>query len=191
MAAATDDNNLVRINMNALPLIGFPVSNRVPGPCLTIAEIFRPCIGAAWRLKFATLSIEMRIRIYRKRPMANSIESDPLARWRGTRIPKYELAIFRFKITLSPECGPNTQPDLACKRSRARREIHHARSRDSANASPFPPRCDRSCRPSPGLRPERLWNHQRETCGWTERCHPSVGRWHAGRCPAASRHREI
>jgi hypothetical protein len=32
-------------------------SNRVPGPCLTITQIFHPCIGAAWRLKRAPMSI--------------------------------------------------------------------------------------------------------------------------------------
>jgi hypothetical protein len=43
--------------MNALPLAVFRNSNRVPGPCLTLAQIIQPCIGAAWRLSRVTLSI--------------------------------------------------------------------------------------------------------------------------------------
>jgi hypothetical protein len=47
----------VPMNMNALPSPLFRNSNRVPGPCLTIAQIIQPCVGAAWRLNRMTLSI--------------------------------------------------------------------------------------------------------------------------------------
>src|SRR5205085_12456854 len=34
-----------------------PASNRVPGPCLTIAQVFAPCSAGAWRPFRAVLSI--------------------------------------------------------------------------------------------------------------------------------------
>jgi hypothetical protein len=45
------------MNMNALPLIDFLPGTESPVLAFTIAQIFQPCMGAAWRLMRATMSI--------------------------------------------------------------------------------------------------------------------------------------
>jgi hypothetical protein len=45
------------MNMNALPLIDFLPRTESPVLAFTIAQIFQPCMGAAWRLMRATMSI--------------------------------------------------------------------------------------------------------------------------------------
>jgi hypothetical protein len=45
------------MNMNALPLIDFCLEPSPPVLAFTIAQIFQPCMGAAWRLMRATMSI--------------------------------------------------------------------------------------------------------------------------------------
>jgi hypothetical protein len=45
------------MNMNALPLMIFCLEPSLPVLALTIAQIFQPCMDAAWRLMRATMSI--------------------------------------------------------------------------------------------------------------------------------------
>jgi hypothetical protein len=45
------------MNMNAFPSSIFCLEPSLPVLALTIAQIFQPCMGSAWRLMRATMSI--------------------------------------------------------------------------------------------------------------------------------------
>ena len=108
----------------------------------------------------------------------------------GIKIPILAAkSILRFCGVGSPAAGAAKPPNRCGKDQGTPRA--NPRAPHTANAKQRPPLCHGPCPCAAGVRAERMRIHQPKSHAGRGRCHPALGRWASGRCPATSRHREI